>query len=194
MENDGGILSPAQVAALQEKYPTPKTPAEHAKERRDAARQRKRNQRARDKAEKETQAAISQAEDIKGFWAESSKLVDLEKLAKWQAREEQVAAQLGAMRDAMEGRAPDEEFIDDVNRDTNQMLRESGEVAATPVLLCGKFWQDPELLAQLTKDENATAIFAKFGILVALPDIRVHQWTEFVNSRRSTAIQAGDTR
>jgi hypothetical protein len=27
----------------------------------------------------------------------------------------------------------------------------------------------------------------QFGILVALPDIRVHQWTEFINSSRSTA-------
>jgi hypothetical protein len=193
-ENDDGILSPAQVAALRAAYPTPKTPAERAQEKREAARQRKRNQRARDKAEKETQVAISQADDIQAFWAESLKAVDPEKLSKWQAREEQVIAQLGAMRDAMEGRAPDEEFIDDVDRDTNEMLHEFGEVAATPVLLCAKFWQDPELLAQLTKDENATAIFAKFGILVALPDLRVHQWTEFVNSRRSTAIQAGDTR
>ena len=39
------ILSPEKVTALQEKYPTPKTPAERS----EAARQRKRDQRARDK-------------------------------------------------------------------------------------------------------------------------------------------------
>jgi hypothetical protein len=184
---DGGVLSAEQVTALQEKYPRPKTPAE----RREAARQRKRNQRARDKAEKETQAAISQAENVQAFWAESLKTADAEKLAGWKAQQEQVEAQLGAMRDCLEGRAFDAQFIDDVDRDTNDMLREFGEAAATPVLLVGKFWQDPELLAQLTKNENATAIFAKFGILTALPDIRVHQWTEFMNSRRSTVIVCG---
>lgn len=182
--DDGGILSAEQVAELRAVYPTPKTAAE----RREAARLRKAAQRTRDRAARETKAAMSQAEDIQAFWAESLKLADPEKLAEWQAREEQVVAQLGAMRDCLEGRAFDGQFIDDVDRDTKDMLREFGEVAATPVLLCGKFWQQPELLAQLTKNEGATAIFAKFGILVALPDIRVHQWTEFINSGCSTAI------
>jgi hypothetical protein len=181
--DDGGILSAEQVAALQEKYPTPKTPAE----RREAARLRKRAQRARDKEKAETKAAMSQAETVQQFWAESLKLVESEKLAMWQVREEQMVAQLGAMRDCLEGRAFDNQFIEDVDCDTKDMLREFGEAAATPVLLCGKFWQEPELLVQLTKDESATAIFAKFGILVALPDIRVQQWTEFINSSRSTA-------
>jgi hypothetical protein len=138
----------------------------------------------REKAE--IKAAISQAETIQQFWAESLKVADPEKLTVWKARQEEVEGQLGAMR--LEGRAYDDQFIDDVDRDTNDMLREFGEAAATPVLLVGKFWQDPELLGQLTKNENATAIFAKFGILVALPDMRVHQWTEFVRSRRSAAI------
>jgi len=78
LENDdGGILSTEQVAELREKYPTPKTPAEC----KEAARQRKRDQRARDKAEKETQAAMSQAESIEEFWAESLKLADSEKVS-----------------------------------------------------------------------------------------------------------------
>jgi hypothetical protein len=87
------------------------------------------------------------------------------------------------MRDVLEDRAFDDQFIDDVDRDTKDMLREY-ECGATPVLLLEKFWQDPETLAQLTKDENATAIFAKFGILMALPDIRVHQWEQFITAHR----------
>src|SRR4030095_2862686 len=139
--DDGGILSAVQVAALRAAYPTPKTPAERAQEKREAARQRKRNQRARDKAEKETQAAISQAEDIQAFWAESLKAADAEKLTDWQSRKEQVEAQLVAMRDCMEGRAFDDQFIDGVDRDTKAMLAEFGEGAATPVLLGGELWR-----------------------------------------------------
>jgi hypothetical protein len=82
--DDGGILSAEQVAALQEKYPTPKTPAE----RREAARLRKRAQRTRDKEKAETKAAMSQAETVQQFWAESLKLVESEKFAMWQVREE----------------------------------------------------------------------------------------------------------
>lgn len=186
VSNDGGILSAEQVATLQEKYPTPKTPAE----RREAARLRKQAQRTREKEKAEIKAAMSQAEDIQAFWSESLKQADPEKVTEWQSREEQVVAQLGAMRDVLEGRAFDDEFIEDVATDTKDMLSEFGEAAATPVLLLEKFWQEPNLLAQLTKDENATAIFAKYGILIALPDIRVHEWEQFIDSRRSTALPA----
>jgi len=96
------------------------------------------------------------------------------------------------MREAVEGRAPDELYIDDVDRDTKDMLKEYREVAATPVLLLGQFWQDSNLLAQLTKDENATAIFAKYGILVALPDLRVHQWQQFIAVEKPTRIPASE--
>jgi hypothetical protein len=178
--DDGGILSTEQVTALQEKFPTPTTPAE----RREAARLRKQAQRIRDKEKAEIKAAMSQADTIQQFWAESLKTADPAKLTEWKARQEQVEAQLGAMRDCMEGRAFDDQFIEDVDRDTRDMLREYGECGATPVLLLEKFWQDPETLAQLTKDENATAIFAKFGILMALPDIRVHQWEQFITAHR----------
>jgi len=178
--DDGGILSVERVAQLQERYPTPKTP----EERREAARLRKQAQRTRDKEKVEIKAAISQAETIQEFWAESLKTADPAKLAEWKARQEQVEAQLGAMRDVIEGRAFDDEFIEDVDRDMRDVLREYGECGATPVLLLEKFWQDPETLAQLTKDENATAIFAKFGILMALPDIRVHQWEQFITAHR----------
>ena len=149
-----------------------------------AARLRKQAQRIRDKEKAEIKAAMSQAETVQQFWAESLKTADPAKLAERKSRQEQVEAQLGSMRDCMEGRAFDDQFIEDVDRDTRDMLREYGECGATPVLLLENFWQDPETLAQLTKDENATAIFAKFGILMALPDIRVHQWEQFINAHR----------
>jgi hypothetical protein len=180
--NDGGILSAEQVTALREKYPTPKTPAE----RREAARLRKQAQRTRDKEKAEIKAAISQAETIQQLWAESLKTTDAGKLAGWKAREEEVEVQLGAMRDCVEGRAFDDQFMEDVDTDTQNMVRAYGECAATPILLVGQFWRDPEMLSKLTSGDTPTAIFAKFGVLTALPDIRVHQWEQFIVSHRGS--------
>jgi len=63
------------------------------------------------------------------------------------------------------------------------MLREYGEAGVTPIVLIGKFWQDPNLLAQLTTGEAPSSVFAKFGVLIGLPDLKVHQWNEFMAHR-----------
>jgi hypothetical protein len=176
--DDGGILSAEQVTALQKKYPRPKTPAE-----------RKQAQRTRDKEKAEITAAMSQAETVQQFWSESLKLADPAKLAEWKAIEEQVTAQLGAMRDCLEGRAFDDQFILDVDEDTKAMLEKNGEAGVTPVLLIPKFWQEPNTTALFIKND-ATSVFARYGLLIGLPDIRVHEWKGFIVSRssKSTAI------
>jgi hypothetical protein len=118
--------------------------------------------------------AMSEVETIQQFWEESRKLADPQKLAKWQTRQEYVEALLGDLYTVLEGRSPDKEFIQDVDEELRADIAEFGEAKVTPILLIGKFWRDPNLLAQLTKDESPSSLFAQFGVLVALPDLKIH--------------------
>jgi hypothetical protein len=185
--DDGGILSADQVAQLQERYPTPKTPAE----RREAARLRKQAQRTRDKEKTETKAAMSQAETVEQFWAESLKLADPVKLTEWKARHEYVEALLGDIRTVLEGRSPDEEFLNDVNDEIRSDIKQHGVAGVTVPLLIGKFWQDdPELLAKLTSGDTPSAVFAKFGFLLAIDDYSLHKWEQFLSAQATETATA----
>jgi hypothetical protein len=96
-----GILTAEQVLALQ--TPAQKTTAEQREQERLRGIERR--------ADAKVRESMSKAETIQEFFAESLKLADPEKLEAWRARQEDVEAQLGAMRDCMEARAYDEEFI-----------------------------------------------------------------------------------
>jgi hypothetical protein len=178
-----GILSAEQVLALQ-------TPQQIATA---EARERERQRGIARRAEKKVLDSMSEAEDIQQFWAESLKLADAQKLAEWRERQECVLDTMHWMESWMSGTynvSPSEtEYyvgIEEGDEDLRRDIAEHGECGATPILWVGKFWQDPNLLAQLTSGETPSAIFAKFGILTALPDLRVHQWEQFMAARRAT--------
>jgi hypothetical protein len=162
--------------------------------RRAADAKRKRDERARKKLEdaaKATKDTLAQAETLEEFWAASLTTADAQKLAEWRARQEEIFDTLYWMRQVMDGTynvsPTDTECyvgIEEGDEDIKRQLRDYGEAGITPVLLLVKFWADPELFAQLTKTENPTAIFAKFGILVGLPDLKVHQWGQFISAYR----------
>jgi hypothetical protein len=115
------------------------------------ARERKRLRGIARRAEKKVLDSMSIAETIQEFWAESRKLIDPTRLPEWQARQEYVEALLGDIRTVLENRSSDEEFANDVDEEIRADIEEHGVCGATPILLIGKFWQDPTLLAQLTK-------------------------------------------
>jgi hypothetical protein len=170
------IITPEEQAAFREKD-----------------RQRKREERARKKLEDAaaaTQAEQAQADTLQEFWAASITTADQKKLTGWKERQEEVFDTLHWMNQVMDGTYnvdPSEtEYyvgIEEGDEDIERMVRDYGEVAAITLLL-GKFWQNPELLTELTKDENPTAIFLKYGILVGLPEVRLRKWDEFIKARR----------
>jgi hypothetical protein len=174
-----GILSSDQVLALQ--TPAQKTTAEQ--------REQERQRGIARRADAKVRESMSKAETIQEFWAESRKLADPQKLAEWQTRQDYVEALLGDLRTVLEGRAPDPEFIQDVDDELRADIAEFGEAGVTPILLIGKFWQKPNLLAQLTSGETPSAIFARFGVLVALPDLKVQQWAEFIAAQQPTQLR-----
>jgi hypothetical protein len=177
-----GILSSEQVAALQ--TPAQKTTAEQ--------REQERLRGIARRADAKVRESMSKAETIQEFWAESLKLADPGKLTAWKARLEYVEGLLGDLYTVLDGRSPDEEFIQDVDDALKADIAKFGEASVTPILLIGKFWRVPNLLAQLTSGDTPSAIFAKFGVLVALPDLKIHQWTEFMAAQQPAQHKSGN--
>jgi hypothetical protein len=167
---------------------------EQAAARKAADAQRKRDERARKKTEAATQATqdqLAQAETLEQFWAASITKADPQKLAEWKARQEEIFDTLYWMKQVMDGTydvTPDDtEYyvgIEEGDEDIKRMLRD-GQAFATAVLLL-PFWKEPHTLAQLTQggENHPTTIFAKFGILTALPDWKVYEWEQFMQAHR----------
>jgi hypothetical protein len=177
-----GILTAEQVLALQ--TPAQKTTADQREQERLRGIGRRTNAKVRE--------SMAQAETIQEFWAECRKLADPQKLVEWQTRQEYVEALLGDLYTVLEGRPPDREFIQDVDDELKSDIAEFGEAGITPILLIGKFWQNPDLLAQLTSGDTPSAIFAKFGFLVSLPDLKIHQWNEFMAAQQPAQHKSGN--
>src|SRR6266852_2463162 len=114
--------------------------------------ERKRRERA---AKKEAQAAAASTDELNAtemvqeFWAASITKADPVKLAELKARQEYVVAILGDVRTVLEGHSPDAEFIEDVDEEIRNDIKEHGVAGVTVPLLIGKYWQEPETLAKL---------------------------------------------
>jgi len=182
------ILSPEQVLALRGNTPQTVESPEQANARRAKDAARKRVERDHARVEKE----MAEVEDIQSYWAKSRALADPAQMQPRLVRQEEIFDTMHWMEAVMSGTYdvdPSEtEYyvgIEEGDEDIKRQLREFGMVHATPILLIGKFWQEPELLAQLASGDTPSAIFAKFGILTALPDLRVHQWGEFMARHRA---------
>jgi hypothetical protein len=141
------------------------------------------------RADAKVRESMSQAETIQEFWMESRKLADSTLLSKWQTRQDYVEALLGDLYTVLDGRSPDREFIQDVDDELKSDLAEFGEAGVTPILLIGNFWKEPDLLVQLTSGDTPSAIFAKFGFLVSLLDLKIHQ-NEFMDAQIATPVNA----
>lgn len=166
------ILTPEQVLGLQRPDQI-RSAEERAK---DA--ERKRAERARAKIRAET----AKSESIEAFWQESRKSLDPDKLVEYQARHDYVEALLGDIRTVLENQQPDTEFIADVENEIREDIAQFGVAHVTVPLLIGEFWKNPEQLARLTNGDTPSAIFAKFGLLIAIDDFTFFtKWTPFLS-------------
>jgi hypothetical protein len=139
------------------------------------------------KAAKATETELAQVETIQDFWNLSLRGVDQTQLNVWKARREEVEGILYDIQLVLEGKQPDAEFITDVDDEIRADIQEHGIADITVPILLGKFWLKPELLAKLTSgEETPSSVFARFGILIGLPDIRLHQWDAFIAKHRGS--------
>jgi len=187
------ILSVEQITAIRGNAPQQVETANEASQRREKERLRGQQRRA----DAKVLDSMSGAETIQQFWAESLKLADAQKLAEWRERQECVFDTLHWMESWMDGtyniHPSETEYyvgIEEGDEDLRRDIAEFGECGVTPILWIGPFWQDPDLLAQLTSGDTPSAVFAKFGILTALPDLKIHQWEQFMARHRAATTPA----
>lgn len=138
-------------------------------------------------AAKATQEEINAIDTIEGFWAASLSGVNPEKLAGWTARQNYVEALLRDANMVLDGKQPDEEFVEDVDEEIQDDIREHGIAGITGPLLYEKFWLNSTMLAKFTNGpDTPTSIFARFGLVVGLPDFLTHKWNAFIAKHRGS--------
>jgi hypothetical protein len=158
MENEMGILSPEQVERIK-------------------ARDRKRAQRAREKSAE----GAAQSETPEAFWQRHKDAASSSQIAGLLARQDYVLNLLQTMSDAMTGAvSPELLFPDEVNADVKADVAQHGFCQMEIVLL--DFWKHPEMIPELVMNEP-TKTFLNFGILTALPDHKLHEWNEWMESQ-----------
>lgn len=165
--------------------------AEEAIIRKAADAKRKRDERAAAKVAKANAATtmeIAAVETLQDFWAVSLKGLDEKKLAEWSMREEYVLNLISDIKTVMEGRSPDDEFEADVIDEIKDDVKQYGIAGITVPALIGNFWRNPELLNRLTSGDSPSAVFAKFGILLAVDDHTLHRWEQFVQGKKTNSL------
>jgi hypothetical protein len=156
--------------------------------RRKRNRERKRNQRAQEKQSKKARNAG--AESLDAFWRvnrESAKQSDIDALLE---REAEVLDLIYVMKQIVEGtyeqnvaeedRVPVAAIIAEVQEE-----KAKGVVAVEVGLL--DFHLNANIFARLTQTKDQTAIFVRYGIVTALPTHRLHEWEQWLESRKPKA-------
>lgn len=159
---------------------------------RDAERKRLERQRAKTKAQFDS---IQSKEDL---WKMNRALLSQQELAALLEREDFVFALLNDIRTVTENRSPDEEFAADVVAEIEEDVKQRGVVTMELVLL-GNYWQMP-LYSERFQGTDPDSVFARLGLLIALPSHSVHSWDEFIavfqtaNAKRERTEERMETR
>jgi hypothetical protein len=162
-----GILPKEKATAIREKFDLKqqKVDAKNAKKRKDRA-----------------DAKEVRDSSPEHFWQLNRKaLANESQIAAYLEREQVVFDFLEDIRTVMEGREPDPEFITDLEAEIRADVAEHGICQIEVALL--EFWKDREVFASIIQREGPTAIFARYGIVVAIPDHRLHAWNEWYSPR-----------
>jgi hypothetical protein len=157
----------------------------------DAERKREERKKAREDKQRVTaEKKAGEATSFPEYWEQQRTKLTQAQRDEYEARQEKIFDMLYWMQQVMDGTynvsPTDAEYfvgIEEGDDDIKRMVREYGEAFATAVLLL-PYWQEPHTLAQLTKggENHPTTIFAKYGILTALPDGAVYKWEQFMQA------------
>jgi hypothetical protein len=174
----------------------------------DAARKRKERQTAK---EAKLAAALKEemdvAETVEQFWSISVTTVEPEKLAAWKARQERVFDLMWYIDQHVKGTydasresdalLPEDkhEFVsvEEGDRDLKADIALHGQCLVHSVLRIGSFWKKPDRMLRFASKEDATSVFARFGILTAVPDHTVDDWNDYVRNYRISNLPKTDT-
>jgi hypothetical protein len=136
------------------------------------------------------------AETFREFWAASLKGGNQQKIVEWKARQERVFDLMWYIEQHANGNYTNpaspyycdpkhsECFVsvEEGDADLREDIAQHGTCSRV-ILEMGRFWKNPARL-KLYSDESPNSIFARFGILIAVPTDVVRKWDEFLKEYR----------
>jgi hypothetical protein len=175
------ILSPEQVLGLL----TPEQIAEKERLAKDAT--RKRTERQKAAAEK----AIADIETKEDLWQHNRKLLSETELTTLLEKQERVFDQVHWANSVLSGTNlpeddPDYVSVEEGAADLLAFVRERGTVTMELVLI-DQYWKTP-LYTERFQGSDPTSIFARLGLVTAMPGHKVYQFEQLMAARR-TATQ-----
>jgi hypothetical protein len=164
-EQEGGLLSAEQVEKIK------------------AIDNRRERDRLRKAAKAKSTKKTESGETVEKFWTRNRDIANQKQIAALLERQEYVFNLLSVMDDARLSRVSDEFlFPSEVDEDVKADIAEHGICEMEVMLL--EFWKHPNVFTQLTQRNDATTTFARYGLVVAIPGHRLHEWQEWLASKQ----------
>ncbi len=180
------------VSEVQPEVATPAAPKKRVRSEVNVAAEKKYYEKKQ--AEKK---AAKEADSFQEFWAASLKGGNQQKIAAWKVRQERVFDLMWYIEEHLNGNytnpaSPrycdpnDSECfvgVEEGDQDLREDLAQYGQCSRA-LLNAGKFWKNPARL-KLYSGDDANSVFARFGILIAVPTDVVRKWDEYLREYRS---------
>jgi hypothetical protein len=182
------ILADAQVLALQ----TSQQIAEAEARARDAERKRLERQRER---EAKTFGSI---ETTKALWEFNRTSLSEAELNALLERQEEMFDLIFCMRKYVDGiyeqttDAEDRVPVEAIAAEVEMEIKQHGVVTMEIVLL-DDYWKTPLYEKFQSESTSPTSIFARLGVVTAIPSHSLHNWEEFMNAQKPAKPQPGNS-
>lgn len=157
----------------------------------DRERQSAKRQRDRDRV------AVAGDETPETFWKRNREVANQTQIAALLERQERVFDLLHWMEAQVNGTYdvdPNDETayvgLEEGTADVAADVTEHGAVPVETILL--EFWKRPDTFAMLTQRGDGTNIFVRYGIVTGLPGHRLHEWEQWVASRKPMHPSTGN--
>jgi hypothetical protein len=175
------ILSPEVIDGLQ-------TPAQIAdRERKDKDAARKKFERQKAAAEK----AVADIETKEDLWQHNRKLLSESELTALLEKQERVFDQVHWVNGVLDGTNlppddPDYVSVEEGAEDLLAFVKTHGTVTME-VALIPEYWKTPLYRDKFQHGTDPTSIFARLGLVTALPGHKVHQFEQFIAAQNVTS-------
>lgn len=145
---------------------------------------RKREDRKRERIEKEA----DKSQTLDAFWKAQRSLVSPSTLAPLFARQERVLDSLHWLKQQLDGTYDvdpnDAECYVGFEEGAKELIEDyEAHGYCQTEISWNEFWKDPDLFQMLTSRDDATATFARYGIVTAIPDHNYNRFQTFLKKR-----------
>lgn len=147
--------------------------------------ERQKEKRDRIAMEKKVKAASDTSQSLDAFWKAQRSLVSPSTLAPMLQRQERVLDSLHWLKDQLDGTYDvdpnDAECYVGFEEGAADIIRDFATFGYCQTEISwNDFWKDPDLFQMLTSRDDATATFARYGIVTAIPEHHYNRFQTFL--------------